>query len=126
MTLLLDTNVVLFAGADPSRLGRIADLLDTDRVLVSPVVTWEIAIKASIGRLHLHTDPDSYVEEARTALRGEWLPLTNRHAGAVATLPFHHRDPFDRLLVAVARLEDVALATTDARLGVYDVELVLP
>lgn len=126
MSLLLDTNVVLFAGSDPARLGRLAELILTEEVVLSPVVTWEIAIKVSHGRLDLHTAPATYVEQARVATRARWLPISNQHAGGVAELPWHHRDPFDRLLVATAQVEGLGLATTDEKLGEYDVEVLLP
>lgn len=126
MSLLLDTNVVLLAGSDPSRLGRIESLVGREQVVLSPVATWEIAIKTSIGKLDLRTDPATYVEQARAAMDATWLPITNRHAAGVVDLPWHHRDPFDRLLVAIAMAEGLRLATTDDRLARYDVPVLLP
>lgn len=126
MSLLLDTSVVLLAGSDPARLGGLEPLLSDERVVLSPVSTWEIAIKTSIGRLDLRIDPATYLEQARAALDATWLPITNRHAAGVVDLPWHHRDPFDRLLVAIARSEGLRLATTDEKLSRYDVDVVLP
>lgn len=126
MRLLLDTNVVLLAGTSPGRLGGLVDLLQTEEVVISSVVTWEIAIKASVGRLDLHTSPWSYVEQARRVLDGRALPISTRHASGVVDLPWHHRDPFDRLLVATAQVEGLAIATTDRTLVAYDVEVLLP
>lgn len=126
MSVLLDTNVALLAGLGSPRLGAIADVLADEEVILSPVVAWEISIKVSIGRLDLGSDPATYVEELRVATDARTLPITTAHATAVADLPPHHRDPFDRLLVAIARTEQLTLATTDRVLTAYDVELALP
>lgn len=126
MSLLLDTNVVLFAGSDPARLGPLAGRIVAEDAILSPVVTWEIAIKVSTHSLDLHTAPATYVEQARVATRARWLPISSQHAAGVAELPWHHRDPFDRLLVAIARIEGLRLVTTDRKLERYDIEVLLP
>lgn len=126
MTLLLDTNVILFSDRAPARLGAIRDALLTDDLVWSPVSTWEIAIKVGLGKLPIRASPEAYVARAHRALGGRWLSISNRHAGAVAGLPHHHGDPFDRLLVATAMVEGLTLATTDRTLAMYDVDVLLP
>lgn len=88
-------------------------------LLLSVVSVWEIAIKRSLGRLDL--DPTWARELLRLDL--VQLPVTAEHARQVEVLPWHHRDPFDRLLVAQAGAEQCPLVTADARLGAYDVSI---
>jgi PIN domain nuclease of toxin-antitoxin system len=90
------------------------------RVLISAVVIWEIAIKRRLGKLDAPADLLEQVERSGVDL----LPITARHADRVGTLPMHHRDPFDRLLVAQAEIDGLALVSADGRLRDYGVELV--
>jgi PIN domain nuclease of toxin-antitoxin system len=84
---------------------------------VSLASAWEVAIKISSGRLRLQAPFGATVEASGLGL----LPLTLDHVEEVAVLPFHHRDPFDRMLVAQARVEDLTLVTGDSKLAAYDV-----
>ncbi|WP_062518701.1 type II toxin-antitoxin system VapC family toxin [Demequina silvatica] len=121
MRVLLDTHLLLWAARDDARLSREARawLLDpAHELLVSPVSTWEIAIKASLGR------PDFTLDAAvlrRRLLDAGYLELdvTGAHAAEVAQLPLLHRDPFDRMLVAQARLEGAVLLTADDAVAAY-------
>lgn len=90
------------------------------RILISAVVIWEVAIKRQIGKLDAPTDLLEQLERSGVDL----LPITARHADRVGTLPMHHRDPFDRLLVAQADADGLALVTADGGLSDYGVELV--
>lgn len=125
MRLLLDTQVFLWSLADDPRLGRATrDLIRTreNDVFVSAVSLWEIAITVSLGKL------DCNVSDVRSAipLSGfQELPLTGRHAERVANLPWHHRDPFDRMLVAQALVEPLRLVTADRGLMPYG-DVVMP
>lgn len=122
MTLLVDTHVLLWWLADSDRLGPSARnmIATTQRVVVSVVSAVEIAVKASAGKLEAPTDLSDQL-----AVQGfEVLPLTLGHAMAITTLPMHHRDPFDRMLVAQAMVEKLPVLTADARLGDYDVQIV--
>jgi PIN domain nuclease of toxin-antitoxin system len=85
---------------------------------VSLVSAWEVAIKTSLGRLRLAVPFGATVEASGFAL----LPLTLAHVDEVGALPLHHRDPFDRMLVAQARVENLTLVTGDRRLAAYDVQ----
>lgn len=125
MRLLLDTHVVLWAASAPDRLGALADdLADPhNELVVSAVVTWEVAIKHALGRIDLDTPPLDFVADAMRRLGAEPLSVSHLHAGGVADLPPHHGDPFDRLLVAQAIQENLVLATADSQIAAYDVEV---
>jgi PIN domain nuclease of toxin-antitoxin system len=90
------------------------------RIVVSAVSVWEVAIKRGLGKLDAPDDLVAQLERARVAL----LPITARHADRVSTLPPHHRDPFDRLLVAQATSEQLAIVSADESLRRYEVEVV--
>ena len=121
MRLLLDTNVVfwLLTGArdriPEQTVGLIQDAQNP--VLVSAASVWEIAVKRSLGKL----DVEDRWLGALTRLGFEQCPVTAEHAAAVETLPWLHRDPIDRLLIAQARLEVATLVTADRRVSAYDV-----
>ncbi len=124
MRVLLDTRVWLWATGASSRLGRRTRALLVDRhneVCFSHVSAWELAIKAGRHGLDLGEDVADYVRSrlARQGLRE--LPIRLDHVLAVAHLPPHHRDPFDRLLVAQAQAEGLTLVSADDRLRAYDV-----
>ncbi len=90
-------------------------------VYVSAVSVWETIIKSAIGRLTLADPLERHVQEAGF----EQLPITFGHAAEVGRLPAHHADPFDRMLVAQARVERLVLVTHDPRIARYDVETLL-
>jgi PIN domain nuclease of toxin-antitoxin system len=121
MRLLLDTHVVLWWLEDHPRLsGHVADLLlsETD-VFVSSASVWEIAVKQALGRLQGPEDLPEQVLAAQFAV----LDITARHGIAAARLPLHHRDPFDRILVAQAVGEGLTIATADRHVQRYDVPI---
>lgn len=122
MRLLIDTHAALWLLADDERLSRRADelLADTsNEVLLSAAVVWEVAIKQSLGKLDA---PEGF---AGLLLEGGavGLAISIEHANAVHSLPWHHRDPFDRMLVAQAALEDAVILSNDQRLQSYDIPL---
>jgi PIN domain nuclease of toxin-antitoxin system len=116
--LLLDTGVLLWVAADSPRLtdAARARIESAEFVFVSSVSIWEIAIKAGLGRLDI--DPAQVVADMTRAGIRE-LPVTWRHAMTVRMLAAHHRDPFDRLLIAQAISEPLRLITSDAQLCAY-------
>lgn len=127
MKLLLDTHVWLWLQYQPERLGSSLAMVEDPQheLLLSAASTWEIAIKWALGKLSLPTPPDDYVP-ARIASSGVTpLPVEIAHTLDVAALPWHHRDPFDRLLVVQAVAERATLVTADAALRPYDVDLLL-
>jgi PIN domain nuclease of toxin-antitoxin system len=117
MRILLDTQLVLLALGGYHRLPREARrLIDQSSVFVSAASIWEIAIKSSLGKLD--ADPTAVNEALAPTGFGE-LAVTGEHAAHVAHLPPHHRDPFDRLLVAQSLLEGLVFVTADANLAPY-------
>lgn len=126
MTVLLDTHCWLWMQAHPERFSSEArDVIEDpdNELLFSSASSWEIAIKYAIGRLPLSMPPAEYVPDRIATSGVTALPVHHVHALAVAALPQHHRDPFDRLLVAQARVEKVPLLTADPQLATYDVEI---
>lgn len=127
MKILLDTHCWLWGLAEPERLGRAARALIADPandLFLSAASSWEIAIKAGLGKLRLPEPPWRYVPH-RLATQGiTALAVEHAHALQVAALPHHHRDPFDRLLVAQAQVEGLTLLTADRALEAYEVEIV--
>ncbi|HEX6871124.1 MAG TPA: type II toxin-antitoxin system VapC family toxin [Micromonosporaceae bacterium] len=121
MTLLLDTHVVLWwLNDDPTLPADIKSRLDTEpEVYVSAVTTWEVCIKQAIGKLHSAAD---LAESIRNAGFDE-LPINMRHTIIAGRLPRHHRDPFDRLLIAQAQLEGLTLVSRDGEISKYKVAL---
>lgn len=121
MKILLDTHLLIWASAVSSRLPKMArDMLQApeNELLFSAASIWEIAIKFQRNR------PDFDVEPSRLR-RGlldsgyTELPVTSAHAAAIATLPGHHKDPFDRMLLAQATVEGILLLTSDTALAQY-------
>ena len=122
MMLLLDTHVLLWWLADDPTLSqtvRAAISNGKNLVFVSAATTWEMAIKRALGKLDM---PDN-LEAALTANRFQPLPITIPHGLAVADLPHHHNDPFDRLLIAQAKVEGLTLVTRDEQIKKYDIPI---
>lgn len=123
MNLLLDTHVVLWAFSDPETLSdavRDAIVDPQNVVAVSAATIWEVEIKRAIGRL---TAPPGLT--ALCAERGfEDLAITHEHAELAGSLPRHHDDPFDRMLIAQAMIENYDLVTADRTFGRYDLRTI--
>jgi PIN domain nuclease of toxin-antitoxin system len=122
--LLLDTHALLWAVSDPDELTeRARDVLRDGRnnVLVSAASVWEIAIKRALGKL---TAPDD-LGPVLAAASFSPLPISLEHASLAGSLPPHHRDPFDRMLIAQAQLESLTIVTRDARFARYGVPLLM-
>lgn len=124
MRVLLDTHAFLWFVLDDPRLGTAARGLiedETTDVLVSPASFWEIAIKVSLGKYELTVPFEAFRQQGIGTNGFEVLPVEVRHAAVVATLPFHHKDPFDRLIVAQALAEAMPLVSGDAAPDAYGV-----
>ena len=124
MSALLDAHALLWALTADARLsanarGVIRDPANT--VLVSAATAWELSIKQATGKLTL---PGSLIEDVE-ATRFGWLPITAADAVEAAALPLHHRDPFDRMLVAQARRLDAVLVSRDQALAPYGIEIIV-
>jgi PIN domain nuclease of toxin-antitoxin system len=110
----------------PERLSLVATNLLSDmssRLLLSAVSSWEIAIKYSLGRLDLPQPPETYVPDRMRRTGVEGLPISHAHTLRVASLDDHHRDPFDRLLIAQAQEESVPILTADHIFARYGVQV---
>lgn len=128
MRYLLDTNALLFWLFGSKRLGAttIAQLIDpANRVYVSSVSAFEIAVKASIGRITLPSPPARLLPPFIERSSIDVLTLTLEHSFGVYDLPALHADPFDRLLISQAVCEDLTLVTSDRQLAAYDVKTIL-
>jgi PIN domain nuclease of toxin-antitoxin system len=119
--ILLDTHILLWAVIEPERLSPSARaaLEDPDhQILFSAASAWEMAMKAALGRADLRISPARIVDAA-LAIGFVELPVRSPAALKLETLPLHHRDPFDRLLIAQAMTEPATLYTADAQLSAY-------
>jgi PIN domain nuclease of toxin-antitoxin system len=124
MRLLLDTHTFLWFVLNDRQLSEIAVNLIVDPandVWISAASYWEIAIKVSLGKYQLPGAFDPWMEQQIQVNDFEILPIKIAHASAIATLPFHHKDPFDRLLVAQARVERLPIISVDEALDAYSV-----
>ncbi|HET9078386.1 MAG TPA: type II toxin-antitoxin system VapC family toxin [Acidimicrobiales bacterium] len=122
MSLLLDTHILLWWLSDDPLLpaaARVAISSPDNEVTVSAAAVWEIAIKQAVGTLEA---PDDLLEVLTTNDFGT-LNITASHAVAAGGLPAHHSDPFDRMMIAQARAEDLILVSVDERFFQYDVQL---
>jgi PIN domain nuclease of toxin-antitoxin system len=121
--LLLDTNVVvwLLLGDRDAIPKEIVEAISArrNRISVSAVSVWEIAIKRSLGRLEIENGWDRTL----MGLDFNQMPITAEHAAGCEGLPWHHRDPFDRMLVAQAISEQQTIVSADRSLGAYEVEV---
>ena len=124
MNLLLDTSVVLSIATGSRALGATAHAAIRDgrrMVLVSAASAWEMAIKSALGKLDAPSDYLAMLAHYRFVP----LDITSEHALAVSELPHHHRDPFDRILIAQARTEGLTLVTHDRAFVAYDVAVMM-
>ena len=127
MNVLVDTQCWLWMQSAPERLpARARDVVagTGHQVFLSAASIWEMAIKTGLGKLRLPLPLDEYVHTRLEQSRTNVLPIDHYHALRVAGLPPHHRDPFDRMLVAQAQVERWPIVTVDRQLADYDVEVI--
>ena len=127
MKYLLDTHTFLWWNLDDPQLSTIAKEIIADgsnEIFLSAATAWEIAIKTARGRLTLPEDPARYASNRMSLHNFQALPVHIHHATRVYTLPMHHTDPFDRLLIAQSQVEAMPLLTADVDIRKYDVEVV--
>ncbi|MDQ3032270.1 MAG: type II toxin-antitoxin system VapC family toxin [Myxococcota bacterium] len=128
MRVLLDTHVFLWMHAAPERLSKRTRglLIDDDtELLLSCVVPWELGIKVAQGKLRLPAPVEEYCASRARAARMRLLDVRFVHVYEASRLPLHHRDPFDRMLIAQARIEALPVLTADRAFRDYDVEVTL-
>lgn len=118
---LLDTHILLWAWHRPQFLSkRVASILSSDAALhVSLATFWEIAIKVSSGKLDTIPDPIAGALETNCRV----LDIRADHIRRVEVLPLHHRDPFDRMLIAQAAVEDLVILTADRHFAAYGIDV---
>ena len=124
MRLLIDAHSLIWASDDPSKLGAGAAAVlqnPANQLLVGAGTIWELSIKAGLGKLKLSLPFRRWMDKAVADLGWTALPITLDHAERQAGLPFHHRDPFDRLLAAHALVEGIPLVGADAVFDAYGV-----
>jgi PIN domain nuclease of toxin-antitoxin system len=129
LRVLLDTHCWLWLCASPERFSKkaLAQLADPTTVrLLSSASVWEIVIKHGLGKLPLPAQPRDFVPSRLATTQTEVLEISADHALRVADLPHHHRDPFDRMLIAQAVVEGIPLMTADRLFARYDVERLRP
>jgi PIN domain nuclease of toxin-antitoxin system len=124
MKILLDTHTFLwFINDSPELSNAAADLLESDvDLLLSMASLWEIAIKASLNKLTLPDDYERFIPQQITLNNIEILTITFEHLTVVSRLPFHHRDPFDRLLIAQSMSENLQIVSADTKFDSYEVD----
>jgi len=127
MKVLLDTHAFLWWITDDPRLSlRAREIIanGANVLFLSAASGWEIAIKAKLGRLRLPDEPERFILKQLESNAIEVLPVQMSHALHVYALPDHHRDPFDRLLIAQAQLEKLPILTADPQISRYEVETI--
>lgn len=125
MKYLLDAHTLLWSQDDTSRLSAAATAMLTDPMhdrLASIATVWEIGIKVAIGKLPLSKPFRVWIDTTLTDLAASVLPITLDHVERLTQLEFHHRDPFDRLLIAQALVEGIPLISSDAQFDAYGVK----
>ena len=124
MRLLLDTHALLWFYLGDPQLSRPAQdsIIDPHNIkLISPASYWEIAIKLSIQKYTLQVSYDEFIQEAVFDNGFEILPIEPRHTGALISLTFHHKDPFDRMLIAQATVEGIPIVSVDSKFDPYPI-----
>ena len=125
MRVLLDTHTFLFAINPTERLSGKAEAILLDPAVerwISTITIWEIATKIRIGKLDLPTNPEFYKMHIQ-ALGARVMPVDISHSFTMFSLPLHHRDPFDRMLIAQAKTENLTILTKDSAFAPYQVPI---
>lgn len=126
MKLLLDTHIFLWLNSEPNKVPSAAYNACCDpqnQLYLSYVSPWEIQIKQQLGKLHLRAALPELIETQVGDNGLNMLPIELPHIYALGQLPYHHNDPFDRLLIAQARIEKMVLVTVDRKISLYDPEI---
>ena len=127
MNILLDTHTLLWFLTDDAALSPLAKQTIEDlhnQVFISPASYWEIAIKISLGKYQLNESLDSFIENQLEKNQFLILPILPTHTNAIIDLPLHHRDPFDRLMIAQALVEKMAFISADHVIKLYPIKTI--
>lgn len=123
MNYLLDTHVLIWLVSDESKISKKAKDIYLDKantLYFSDASLWEMSIKISLGKLKLPISLSEFIKKCVIANNVKRLPISTSHILGVETLPFHHRDPFDRLLISQANAEKLDIISSDVALDNYD------
>lgn len=126
MKFLLDTHTFLWWITDSEHLSQTAQDMISDssnELFWSAASSWEVAIKYNLGRLRLPEAPGLFIPTELARNRIESLPIIDEHSFRAGQLPIHHRDPFDRMLIAQAQIEEMKIISNDHQIGLYDVNV---
>ncbi len=126
MKLLLDTHIFLWLNSEPEKVPPAAYEACRDshnQLYLSHVSPWEIQIKQQVGKLQLRAALSELIETQAKENGLTMLPIELAHIYALSQLPCHHNDPFDRLLIAQARIESMVLVTVDCKISLYNIEV---
>ncbi len=126
MRILLDTHIFLWMLAEPKRLGKNSQSLlqsKQNQLYFSAASSWEISIKAGLDKLPLPETPNAYISSRMRDLKISPLDVKHHHTFEVYNLPLYHRDPFDRILIAQAKLENLYLMSADKLFKRYELDL---
>jgi PIN domain nuclease of toxin-antitoxin system len=126
LSYLLDTNVFLWSLSQPGRLNSTATqllLARSSRIFLSAATSWELSIKYALKKISLPCEPAKLIPQVLNDFGYLSLEIRHVHATAVVELPLHHRDPFDRLLIAQAHIENLTLMTPDRTLARYGIQI---
>jgi PIN domain nuclease of toxin-antitoxin system len=127
MKYLLDTHTFLWWNLDDPQLSSVVREIIADghnEIFLSAASAWEIAIKSARGRLILPEDPAHYVASRMNLHNFQAMPVQIHHATQVYKLPWHHTDPFDRLLIAQSQIESLPLLSADEEIRKYEVQVI--
>ncbi len=127
MKILLDTHVLLWLIAGDKRLSETAVKVFLDKnntLFLSAISFWEICIKISLGKLKLHENWEQIINDELSFNNIQWLQIEKEHCIKLVTLPFHHRDPFDRMLIAQTMVEDTQLLSCDKKMSNYRISVI--
>ncbi len=125
MRFLLDTHTFIWFVTDSQRLSdRSKQLIEDDynEKFLSPASIWEMAIKHSMGKLNFGTSFPQFIEQQIGLNSMDLLPIEISHINVVSTLAFHHRDPFDRLLISQALVENIPILSVDKAFDAYPIQ----
>ena len=125
MKLLLDTHAFLWYSLDDPKLSTLAETLIDDPAndkFISPASYWELAIKISVGKYTLVQPYEDFLRHGIDDNGFIILPIERRHTALLTNMPFHHRDPFDRLLIAQALVEQMSIISNDALFDAYGIQ----
>ncbi len=127
MKILLDTQCWLWWISEPDKLNSVALNYfkhSRNEIFFPAVSSWEIAIKYALGKLELNEPPPKFIPKRLVRDSISSIPVEHVHVLHVSELPHHHRDPFDRLLIAQSQIENIPILTADKQFGAYDVQII--